>query len=595
MKRTWPLVVTVILLPLFLPTTCPAQLLQFSLHTATQSDIQIAAVSARGRVLLRLRTQTGSDVAARAEAVRQWLTQAAIEGAQPDDVTVGKEGRVVRVKVGETVIVSADTETARLSHSEPLALARQWRDNLAAAFTHPYLAVSTDAIVVPVSEQRSLSWGGAISGEAEATSSAPELVSCSLDQEHRKLYVRGQAPGEAMIKLTVAGVECDIVAEAKYWAAEIGPQAVGQLTGSDLPLAVREQAALNAALAQVKARPGAVVEVRRFGMSEDVWSAVLAASGQGYLPVKREVTVDLDWTAPPQQPIGTAMISNSPEKVSGPAVLLRELLPEEQGARLLWHHYNASNGRLRLVCQISNPSDQLGRVHISWGQAGPGDDEIYVGHRATREFWREWRNAQGYIAQIPPYSAWHFCQQEFAPGQVLSGLAQLQVVSGQGLLVETLATSASVMPRFVEPVAGTQDAEFHLSRFSFPATRIVQLQHVCGGAWTFYHIGKAASHNEHGKKLHGDYGILQDVEIELSNPNAEAAQVEIVIQASGGAARGIFKLDGTTIETGLLRPNQESVLRRIKVAADSSRTVRLLTIPQAGSNYPVTLVVRTIK
>ncbi len=592
MKHAWPVAMIAVVLA-FAPTSCSAQLLRFTYHLTSHNDVQLASVYGRGQVLLRLRAAGGGDVARRAQDICERLTQAALAGAKPQDVSVIRRGRSAQVKVGSVTVVTADDETARLANTTPAALARSWARNLAAAFAEPYLAVSVGGeLRVPVGERRGLSWGGTVSGPVAAVSSDPSLLSCAVQPGQRKVWVQGQAPGSAYVNLTVGSASCRIPVAVKYWAAHMPRQVTCKMSGRNVPQEIEEQAVLNAVLAHTKSRPGAVIQVRRLGRSGEQWSAVLVAQGKGYLPVKQEVAVKTEWAAAPQRPIATTIISNAPETAAGPGLLLREPLPSGRGVRLLWHHRNGSTRPLRLVCRIANPTTQPARVHLFAAHAGPGSDEIYVGHVAVRQFWIQWDAGWGYVADIPPASAWNFYQREFLPQQVLSGIAQLLVLSAEGLVVETMIEEAAVMPQFMEAVSGDMAARHDL--FSFPAAKLLELHHTCGSAWTFHHIGKAPSRNEHDVELAGDYGVLQDIRIELTNPRSQPAAVELAVQASGGAARAIFKVEGLTKESGLLRPNEEWVLERVTVPAGRSRTVRVLTIPQAGSNYPLTLIVRTI-
>jgi len=63
--------------------------------------------------------------------------------------------------------------------------------------------------------------------------------------------------------------------------------------------------------------------------------------------------------------------------------------------------------------------------------------------------------------------------------------------------------------------------------------------------------------------------------------------------AAGGATRGIYLIRDQLVETRVLRPSQEKVLYKQQVSAGASVSIPIKTIPQSGSNYPVTLVVRS--
>ncbi|MCD6352315.1 MAG: hypothetical protein J7M26_09375, partial [Armatimonadetes bacterium] len=97
---------------------------------------------------------------------------------------------------------------------------------------------------------------------------------------------------------------------------------------------------------------------------------------------------------------------------------------------------------------------------------------------------------------------------------------------------------------------------------------------------------------EHGAVLHGNYGVLYRLRLHISNPTTTPAEVALAVQSGGGAARGVFLINGRLVETPVLRATNEHTLASWVLPAAAERTVNVVTMPQSGSNYPVTLILR---
>ena len=131
-----------------------------------------------------------------------------------------------------------------------------------------------------------------------------------------------------------------------------------------------------------------------------------------------------------------------------------------------------------------------------------------------------------------------------------------------------------------------------LSEFRYDARQTAELFHQIGGAWSFLRIGMPSTDPDIAQ-LPGHYGVLYDITVKVDNARQQPATFEIVTTAAAGAGRGIYLIDGHLTDTGSMRPYEERRLWRGPVAAGASRSLPVQTIPQAGSNYPVMLVVRS--
>ena len=114
-----------------------------------------------------------------------------------------------------------------------------------------------------------------------------------------------------------------------------------------------------------------------------------------------------------------------------------------------------------------------------------------------------------------------------------------------------------------------------------------------GKAWQFATIGKNMEFKEH-PALRGDYGVVYKAEVTFENPDRRKARLEVALRAGGGVARGAVVVNGEIVETGLLSMGMEHILFDERGSTAPRTRVQVRLIPQAGSNYPVSLVVRSI-
>ncbi|MGV3719393.1 MAG: hypothetical protein ACO1SX_00670, partial [Actinomycetota bacterium] len=95
------------------------------------------------------------------------------------------------------------------------------------------------------------------------------------------------------------------------------------------------------------------------------------------------------------------------------------------------------------------------------------------------------------------------------------------------------------------------------------------------------------------RKLFGNYGVLYNITVSLSNPTDEAKTVRLMMSPEADWARGAFFIEGQLVEAPQVAPPAEATLWSAKLAPRERRTLRIQGIPVGGSAYPVSLVVRS--
>ena len=564
-------------------------LLRFTTVVRQQQDITVAEVIAGGEVLIRFRGTQAAQMDARARMVAQRLQQQALQGITGDQITVATEGASAQVQAGKNLLVAPDAQTARLSNTTVHSLAAQWATRLAAAFTPPYLVLDLDVPVsVPLGEARTVRYGGRFSETISVESAAPTIATISVDAASELITVEGKGRGNTQVMVTAGALGGQFEVICRPWAGRVNTLVEAHLTGRNPSAQTRRLAAINAILAGVTVAPGATASLSRLEDSDHLWTGRVALEGEGYFRREQQVAVQHRLVAAPNLPLDRVFVSNKPEKVTAAAVLMRENLPAGRSSRVLWHHVNRSTSPLVFTLRLLNASSIPSRVHILGAGTGPGRDEMYLGHEAMHRFWQLLLSSTGHIADVPVGRIWNAFEYPTRPLQLVSGMAQLTNLGPGDLRVELAAQSKPAPLPLIFPQS-PPDASLSLSGFEYAAQRQIAVSHTIGGPWTFVRIGKHTDPDQ----LPGDYGVMYDIQVTLTNGHDTAQRFEIVVQAAGGATRGLYLIDGELVATGVLRPYQEHIISEARLPAQATRTITMKTIPQSGANYPVTLTVRS--
>ena len=541
------------------------------------------------KLWLRLRTSGPADEAA---AVVDLLADALLTSPKAADVSSkrGDQG-AWQVMIGQRVIVTATREEAAAQKSSPEGLAELWGGRLKQALSGPYVAVAAGSSVdVPVGEGRLVRLAGP--SEAKLVAVVEPRGVASVRNFGPKLWVSGNNPGDAKLELATSDDKLSVPIRVRHWAAAVPATITAPVTA---PLKPGEWADLaKAAVAcAVVARPGASVSTDLSGVAWPSFNARVTAQAPDCFPLAAVTTVQAKVAAQDIAEPCQVWVSNYPERVTGARTLLRdEIDAAPRAVRLLWHHVNTSPKPLWFGVRICNYGAERARFAWAGTACGPGDDEVYIGHTAAAGYLDLFRRKAAMILELPPASSVELEAIKTPPGLIASGVASLALLQGGQVVVEVVAHSEPPpgSAQALDPGARLPERQTHLD---FPGVVEQTAEYKVGGAWTFVHLGRNAGNNEHGRKLLGNYGVLYWLRLALTNPTAAAADVELDVEGGAGAARACFLIDGKLIETPVLNPSRDAVAYKWRVEAGKSREVVITTMPQSGSNYPVTLILRT--
>ncbi|MDQ2817357.1 MAG: hypothetical protein M3T49_03990 [Candidatus Eremiobacteraeota bacterium] len=319
----------------------------------------------------------------------------------------------------------------------------------------------------------------------------------------------------------------------------------------------------------------------------------VSITGEGYLPYQQTVAVRVVNVAQPRVTAKFLMVSDFPETITENGTLFYADVNSGEPARLLYYHYEPPHSSTRrLLVKVQNDGNDASLLQVIAGLAGPNPNILQVGHESTRRFLVHEAANEGEIFEVPPGAAINVIDQLLPADNLISGLQQIRVISGDGVRVAVVVQDAADSP--VGPVSQTllQSAVRHARGVYQVPDFFYDEYYTVGDAPTTLTIGKLPLPNlVQGEVLGGDYGVKQSATLTLLNPTDRAANVGLWFQPRGGRSTGTFFIEGQLLQLHPVNPGRAELLKTFSVPPRGYREVESVTMPEGGSSYPVTLIV----
>ncbi len=501
-----------------------------------------------------------------------------------------------RLMVGDHVVVIAGRADAALARMTPASLAKQWADALEAALAVPPMTLSQTSVVLSP---------GRPAAVAVTTMLAGSIVVGAFDQQvadvrpaGNEVVITGRNPGNTIVPLRIGPYRAQVAVSVRRPAGVIPAATEVIVTGLPAPAELIHEAVERQLHEAVHREPGATLELGEIAVSgplapgEFARIPVSVALRSPYAgPVDGTVRVRVRNLPVELADPEVLLVSNRPETITGNGLLFQETLAPGRPARLLYHHRNGSPAQARVLkIALTNPGATRARVHYLSGLAGPSSDPVLIGYTSTARFLDALVAARGYVVEVPARTATTFTAASLA---LVSGLMQFQVLDGGPIDLTVYVRLPWLLDRTV--TADLAPGAYPHPRGSFPGSvvEIVREQPVDAPA-SVGDLGVMSNLREvrTGEPLTGDYGVLYRIRLRLLNSTDREVTTALVANAAGGPARGLFLIDGVAVDVGLIRPTEDREVTTFTLAPGTRREVVVLTMPVAGSFYPVRLTLR---
>ncbi|MFN2527120.1 MAG: hypothetical protein ABR584_00185 [Candidatus Baltobacteraceae bacterium] len=411
---------------------------------------------------------------------------------------------------------------------------------------------------------------------------------------------------------TVTNAAIDIPVRIAPNAGTIAPQILLKVTGGSVdPAFVASQAQLALNRATLVA-PGATIQVGQIappalpmttGNSATLSVPIKIAGGTQYLDIDgtTQITVQ-NVGAQPFTP-GLLYYSDDPERTNADGVLYRGTITDAQPVRLYDYHENGTDPR-RLVIALTAASTAPSSVQTVGRFAGPNPDVMTVGHAVTRDFMVNKVRNQGVVFDLTNDAPLLLDDVLMHTRDGVASSTDFKVLSGGPVNFTVLAVSPGSSPLTL--LDGPQlpgDGRSRHGVFSLANYGVQSMTYAAGAVDTTTDIGDreptvpSVNADQSGKDF-GDYGVLFNFNIALSNPTATPQTVYLYESPRGGPARASYLIDSDAmpIELGCATSARSSTelphryqIRAFTLAAGASETHVVRTMTDGGSNLPIVL------
>lgn len=507
----------------------------------------------------------------------------------PAGARASAEGEQIK---GLPVVLTVSSEIASRWKSEPKILARLFAERLNSALAKKSPTWSADGgQVVPLTESRTVSLKPFPAG-LTVSSTDPSVVKLE-DLGQGSFRLTGLKWGRAALRVESAdGLTVpELPVSVKPWAArwDEKPDSFSFWGGATPQRVERTFRRWLTARALV----GAKVELSRVADKENPHVYVAKATEQGAIAVEKKFTLTVK-ESPPQtlRPASLVVLSNHPERIVSDGVLFDRKVSQTP-FRFMWHHRNDPEGPNRhLAILLTNTTGSARRLRVLWYGYGPSPDEIHVGHTAALDYSSAGLQGMGEEIVLPANGSRTIEIRFVKPGQTVSGMAYVDDLgSGGPLEVTVVATSGTDLP--TNP-ATVKDPGRTASGV-FAGGIETDASHLLGGPFTYIDFGGEPYEKDadHGHPSYGNFGTVYRTRLTLKNPSTTAKPAYLGFASGGGAARGVLALDGELFDLPMGVTGNGLPLKTLTLEPGEVRQIDVELFPQAGSNYPVRLVVRS--
>lgn len=468
--------------------------------------------------------------------------------------------------------------------------------------TPPPIVVTPDNAQVAVGASVRLAVGSVI-GQISATVADQTIAQVSVDQTSQAVIVFGKQPGATVVTIVDGrALRRDVPIRVAYYAGSVPSDISLAITGDPAsPDFVRDQV-VGAIRRAAQLRPGAQLVVgsddvpfnQTLGQDRDASVNVsVLMQGTQYFEVDSTVHVQIRNVAAPRISPDSLMVSDYPERLEENGTLFTADLRGEQPSRFLYFHYNPpGQPDRRIVLHADNPSSEPMTLQFISGRGGPSQNEMAAGHVATKAFLVNALQNQGRLIEVPAGASMAIVTQDIPAGAIVCNILQLRVLSGGGsvhLMLSAELADGSAVPA---PSSTLLEGAHKHARGIYPIPEFhYAAQWNVNDEYLELPIGHIPLPNDlQGQALAGDYGVLQSFVVTVQNPNGSPASIAIYENPRGGRATGTFLIDGVLVQSHQTPAYSRYKIRQYVVPARGFVRVTIVTMPEAGSSYPLKLI-----
>jgi hypothetical protein len=468
--------------------------------------------------------------------------------------------------------------------------------------TPPPITVSPESAQVAIGASTRVVVGSALS-PLTAVAGDPTLVDVAIDQNTQSIFLTGKAAGMTSLTITDArGQTRTVAVRSAFYAGAVPTRVDLPITGDPAsPDYVRDQV-VRAVKRAANLRKGAQALLGEeevpvhSNLAQDrvvSFDVPVLLQGNDYFEVTGTARVNVTNVAVPRISPDSLMVSDYPERLEENGVLFSADLQVETPSRFLYFHYNPpAQPDRRIVLRADNASSEPTIVQFISGRGGPLPNEMEAGHTSTKAFLINVVQNQGRLITIPANTSINIAEQDLPAGNIVCNLLQLRVLSGSKVHLTLFAQNALEDPNVALANLDLLQATHKHARgiYSIPEFYYATQWNVTSD-YLELPIGQIPLPNRlQGEALAGDYGVLQSFTVNVQNPTSSPQSIALYENPRGGRATATYLIDGTLVQSHQVPAYSRYKVRQYVVPARGFVRVTIVTMPEAGSSYPLKLI-----
>lgn len=290
------------------------------------------------------------------------------------------------------------------------------------------------------------------------------------------------------------------------------------------------------------------------------------------------------------------MFSNHPEKVSSYGALFNAACVFKKKIRFQFYHLSSMvKNDPYLSLRFFNPDEKKPAVlYVLGDMQGPSENYMKMGHQNNINFLNNKNNKFGIIYTIKPKGDLVLFNEQMPKNKLFCGIYEMYLVSGGPVWFYLFSCKSKKEKPSYTALSSANDTHargvYMVSDFNY------DVKFITSEKEKYIIFGDTPLRNIFPQRaLAGDYGAIYNFNIYIQETGGKASKVDIIFQPRGGAATGTFILDDRLIEAGTTKVKQEKKIWSYRLNPYERRLVRLRTLPEGASYYPVRIIFKSEK
>lgn len=290
----------------------------------------------------------------------------------------------------------------------------------------------------------------------------------------------------------------------------------------------------------------------------------------------------------------TLLVSNYPEQISEPGIILSEKLTSRT-TRLMYYHINTSTRPFYIRVYLENTDKLDTQFEVIKSIAGPDKDGLHAGHISTVKFFEDQLSNNKESIILGSKSQQNLIYHLIKPNEVSTGLLEINYIkSGRtNIKVSIVDESYATAPNFEK-----QNKKYTYGKFNKIVEKI-KFEYYTGALIKNLTIGKDPYlfDKERNVFLKGNYALDYDVNVTLVNRQKGLREVSVLLSPLSGLNRSAIVINEESIFQTKLFNNSNNLnaqtIYKTVLQPQEQKKINLRMLPQAGSYYPVDLIFKT--